>query len=194
MSGWTTNARRTTCARRHQLFIGSQRLEDIGTIFTSAFASAAEDSACDFPIVWLGQGKADSPSAGRAGRSGDAECRAIVDTHDLIKRAIQEEGTPAVSGLLAIHSSGVPCLSCVGVAAQFKRCYPGVSVNFTFVPREQAWEAPDVSATAGGSQGQARSATPARSVRHEEAQRPHAESIAYGNGAGTACQGSPSFY
>ena len=25
-------------------------------------------------VVWLGQGKADSPSTGRAGRSGDAEC------------------------------------------------------------------------------------------------------------------------
>merc|ERR1711879_1068005 len=35
MPGWTTNARRTTCARRHMFSVGSQRLDDKGTIFTS---------------------------------------------------------------------------------------------------------------------------------------------------------------
>eukprot|EP00933_Yihiella_yeosuensis_P043044 TRINITY_DN37761_c0_g1_i1.p1 TRINITY_DN37761_c0_g1~~TRINITY_DN37761_c0_g1_i1.p1 ORF type:complete len:811 (+),score=145.95 TRINITY_DN37761_c0_g1_i1:34-2466(+) len=135
MQGWTTNARRTTVARRFAISVGHRNLQDGGTIFTSAFASAQEDAQSDFPVVWLGQGKADSPTVGRAGRSGDAECRAILATHEALKQAVQEEGTDNVTGSLAIHTSGVPCLSCVGVAAQFKRCYPRVSFCFSFVNR-----------------------------------------------------------
>ncbi|CAE7902250.1 unnamed protein product, partial [Symbiodinium microadriaticum] len=135
MPGWTTNARRTTVARRYSLEIGGRRLEDPGTIFTSAFASAQEDQAADFIVVWLGQGKADSPTVGRAGRSGDAECRAMLATHEMLKKLIQEEGREDISGSLAFHTSGVPCLSCVGIAAQFKRCYPRVNFCFTFQNR-----------------------------------------------------------
>ncbi|CAK9021591.1 unnamed protein product [Durusdinium trenchii] len=135
MPGWTTNARRTTVARRYSLRLGSRSLEDPGTIFTSAFASAQEDAQADFIVVWLGQGKADSPSIGRAGRSGDAECRAILATHEMLKKVKEEEGFSDVSGTLAFHTSGVPCLSCVGVATQFKRHYPKVSFCFTFMNR-----------------------------------------------------------
>ncbi|CAJ1339419.1 unnamed protein product [Effrenium voratum] len=134
MPGWTTNARRTTVARRYRLRVGSQDLEDPGTIFTSAFASAQEDAQADFVVVWLGQGKADSPAVGRAGRSGDAECRALLATHEMLKKVTQEEGQE-VSGQVAFHTSGVPCLSCVGVAAQFKRNYPKVGFCFTFMNR-----------------------------------------------------------
>eukprot|EP00435_Cladocopium_sp_Y103_P015612 s1012_g3.t2 len=91
MPGWTTNARRTTVARRYALRVGARNIEDPGTIFTSAFASAAEDHAADFIVVWLGQGKADSPSTGRAGRSGDAECRAMMATHEMLKKVVLEE-------------------------------------------------------------------------------------------------------
>eukprot|EP00931_Biecheleriopsis_adriatica_P021663 TRINITY_DN14106_c0_g1_i5.p1 TRINITY_DN14106_c0_g1~~TRINITY_DN14106_c0_g1_i5.p1 ORF type:complete len:612 (-),score=108.42 TRINITY_DN14106_c0_g1_i5:73-1908(-) len=136
MPGWTTNARRTTVARRYSLSFGGRRqIEDPGTIFTSAFASAQEDSTADFIVVWLGQGKADSPSVGRAGRSGDAECRAMLATHELLKRTVMEEGTDDITGSVAFHTSGVPCLSCVGVAAQFKKCYPKVKFCFTFMNR-----------------------------------------------------------
>eukprot|EP00434_Breviolum_minutum_P010336 symbB.v1.2.009120.t1/scaffold572.1/size185581/9 len=131
MPGWTTNARRTTVARRYALRVGTRQIEDAGTIFTSAFASAAEDATADFIVVWLGQGKADSPSVGRAGRSGDAECRAMMATHEMLKK----ENDGEVSGTLAFHTSGVPCLSCVGVAAQFKRHYPRVRFCFTFMNR-----------------------------------------------------------
>lgn len=41
------------------------------------------------------------------------------------QRLPQEDGGE-VSGTLSFHTSGVPCLSCVGVAAQFKRHYPRV--------------------------------------------------------------------
>eukprot|EP00913_Durusdinium_trenchii_P006530 g6134.t1 len=102
MPGWTTNARRTTVARRYSLRLGSRSLEDPGTIFTSA---------------------------------GDAECRAILATHEMLKKVKEEEGFSDVSGTLAFHTSGVPCLSCVGVAAQFKRHYPKVSFCFTFMNR-----------------------------------------------------------
>lgn len=135
MPGWTTNARRTTVARRYALRVGTRQIEDAGTIFTSAFASAAEDATADFIVVWLGQGKADSPSVGRAGRSGDAECRAMMATHEMLKKVVQEENDGEVSGTLAFHTSGVPCLSCVGVAAQFKRHYPRVRFCFTFMNR-----------------------------------------------------------
>ncbi|CAE8702724.1 unnamed protein product, partial [Polarella glacialis] len=154
MPGWTTNARRTTVARRYTLSVGQRRLEDPGSIFTSAFASGQEDAASEFHVVWLGQGKADSPNAGRAGRSGDAECRAMLDTHEVLKKAIQDEGTDEIVGSLAIHTSGVPCLSCVGVAAQFKRCYPKVSFCFTFMNRPLAEREPDVDADFGASVGQ----------------------------------------
>lgn len=146
LPGWTTNARRTTCARRYQLQAGSEVLEDQGSIFTSAFASAAEDSACDFIVTWLGQGKADSPAVGRAGRSGDAECRAMVDTHQLLRRVANERGNARVCGFVAFHTSGVPCLSCVGVAAQFKQQYPEVAVNFTFSERAHGWDSPELAA------------------------------------------------
>ncbi|CAL1144722.1 unnamed protein product [Cladocopium goreaui] len=135
MPGWTTNARRTTVARRYALRVGSRNIEDPGTIFTSAFASAAEDNTADFIVVWLGQGKADSPSTGRAGRSGDAECRAMMATHEMLKKVVLEEGSDEVSGSVAFHTSGVPCLSCVGVAAQFKRHYPRIRFCFTFMNR-----------------------------------------------------------
>merc|ERR1712232_406717 len=135
-------------ARRFVLSVGPERLEDRGTIFTSAFASSAEDASCDFIVTWLGQGKADSPSVGRAGRSGDAECRAMVDTHQVLKKLMLEHGNTAVSGWVAFHTSGVPCLSCVGIAAQFKRCYPGIAVSFTFAPRENNWDEPEIVATA----------------------------------------------
>jgi len=155
LAGWTTSARRTTVARRYAVTLGGgaageARLEDAGTIFTSAFASAAEDAACEFVVTWLGQGKADSPTVGRAGRSGDAECRAIVDTHQVFRRAMQEHGAAAARGWINFHTSGVPCLSCVGVAAQFKRCYPNVAFCFTFVQREHDWEAPDLTAAPQG--------------------------------------------
>lgn len=48
MPGWTTSARRTTVARRYALRVGARELQDPGTIFTSAFASAQEDAAADF--------------------------------------------------------------------------------------------------------------------------------------------------
>jgi len=38
----------------------------------------------------------------------------------------RQEGSDEVSGSVAFHTSGVPCLSCVGVAAQFKRHYPRI--------------------------------------------------------------------
>lgn len=157
MPGWTTNARRSTCARRHELRVGQAMLQDPGSVFTSAFASSGEDAACDFVVAWLGHGKTDAPQTGRASRSGDAECRAIVDTHGLISRAAAEQGASEVRGSISLHTSGVPCLSCVGIAAQFKRCYPGVAFCFTFAPREHGWEnGPEVSAaplTARGAQG-----------------------------------------
>lgn len=86
-------------------------------------------------MVWLGQGKADSPAVGRAGRSGDAECRAMLATHEMLKKMKQEELSEEVAGSVAFHTSGVPCLSCVGVACQFKRCYPRVRFCFTFMNR-----------------------------------------------------------
>merc|ERR1711924_166870 len=96
---------------------------------------------------WLGQGKADSPTVGRAGRSGDAECRALVDTHQLLRRAMQERNVcqPCdVTGMVAFHASGVPCLSCVGVAAQLKKQYPGVTMCFSFSARDNSWDCPEV--------------------------------------------------
>lgn len=145
MPGWTTNARRTTVARRYSVRVGQKSFQDPGSIFTSAFASAQEDACTDFPVVWLGTGKADSPSVGRAGRSGDAECRAMLSTHEILKQAIQEEGTDAVTGFVSFHTSGVPCLSCVGVAAQFNRCYPKVNFCFTFMqrPLSERWDVVD---------------------------------------------------
>jgi len=150
LPGWTSNARRTTVARQYVLQVGTDTLDDPGTIFTSAFASAAEDASCDFIVTWLGQGKADSPNVGRAGRSGDAECRAILDTHHFLRREMQTKGATRVTGSIAFHSSGVPCLSCVGVAAQFQRCYPELHICFTFVQREQGWDSPDVVAALKG--------------------------------------------
>ncbi|CAK0885430.1 unnamed protein product [Prorocentrum cordatum] len=67
----------------------------------------------------------------------------MVDTHMTFRRLMQERGVTAVSGEVSFHTSGVPCLSCVGVATQFKRCYPQVAFNFTFSPREVV-EGPDV--------------------------------------------------
>eukprot|EP00435_Cladocopium_sp_Y103_P032887 s426_g8.t1 len=46
-----------------------------------------------------------------------------------------QEGSDDVSGSVAFHTSGVPCLSCVGVAAQFKRHYPRIRFCFTFMNR-----------------------------------------------------------
>lgn len=178
LPGWTTNARRTTVARRFVLSVGQRRLEDPGTIFTSAFASAAEDAACDLHVVWLGQGKADSPAVGRAGRSGDAECRALLDTHSLLKQATQEEGTSQVAGEVAFHASGVPCLSCVGIAAQFKRCYPSLAVSFTFAQREQRWDDPELEPVMQG--GRARPRPVAAPSRSAEAPTDTAELAASG--------------
>ena len=44
----------------------------------------------------------------------------------LAQHPSSQENDGEVSGTLAFHTSGVPCLSCVGVAAQFKRHYPRV--------------------------------------------------------------------
>jgi len=165
MPGWTTNARRSTSARRFEILAGSAQLRDPGSIFTSAFASSAEDASCDFIVTWLGHGKSDITTIGRASRVGDAECRAIMDAHGQIVAAMQEQGSVPVSGWISIHTSGVPCLSCVGIAAQFKRCYPQVSFCFTFAPREHGYDAPELAAatpqgprvaprsTAAGAQG-----------------------------------------
>lgn len=150
LPGWTTNARRSTAARRYELHVGTQHLHDSGTVFTSAFASSAEDVTCDFIVTWLGHGKSNAPSTGRASRIGDAECRAIVDTHQLISKVMLEQSTSNVHGWLALHTSGVPCLSCVGIAAQFKQCYPQIAFCFTFAPREHGWDAPDLSAAPQG--------------------------------------------
>lgn len=135
LPGWTTNARRTTVARRYQITVGQEVLQDSGTVFTSAFASAAEDIEAELTVVWLGHGKADSPSVGRAGRSGDAEFRAIDDTYQILKRTMQEQGSESVMGTIEFHASGVPCLSCVGVAAQFKRLFPGLAIHISFEQR-----------------------------------------------------------
>ncbi|CAE7403734.1 unnamed protein product [Symbiodinium sp. CCMP2592] len=59
----------------------------------------------------------------------------MLATHEMLKKLIQEEGREDISGSLAFHTSGVPCLSCVGIAAQFKRCYPRVNFCFTFQNR-----------------------------------------------------------
>merc|ERR1712008_532238 len=140
MPGWTTNARRSTSARRCELSVGSEVIRDQGSIFTSSFASTSEDASCDFVVTWLGHGRADSAATGRASRIGDAECRAILDTHQQIVGATQRQGSVRVAGWLALHTSGVPCLSCVGIAAQFKRCYPDVKFCFSFAPREHGWD------------------------------------------------------
>jgi len=150
MPGWTTNARRSTSARRFDLQIGLAQIQDAGSVFTSAFASSSEDATCDFIITWLGHGKSDAPSSGRASRIGDAECRAMLDAHGQIVRAVQEQGSADVSGWMSLHTSGVPCLSCVGVAAQFKRCYPRVAFCFTFAPREHGYDVPDIAAVPQG--------------------------------------------
>eukprot|EP00929_Paragymnodinium_shiwhaense_P091638 TRINITY_DN51541_c0_g1_i1.p1 TRINITY_DN51541_c0_g1~~TRINITY_DN51541_c0_g1_i1.p1 ORF type:complete len:843 (-),score=216.92 TRINITY_DN51541_c0_g1_i1:91-2619(-) len=150
LPGWTTNARRSTTARRYQLSVGSQHLQDGGTIFTSAFAASSEDAQSDFAVCWLGQGKADAPTSGRASRIGDAECRCFLDTHEALKRSMQENATNEVHGFVDLHTSGVPCLSCVGVAAQFKRCYPRVSIRFTFAPREHGYDGPEFSSAPSG--------------------------------------------
>merc|ERR1719296_692333 len=141
MSGWTTNARRSTVARRMDLHVGRARVQDFGSIFTSAFASSSEDASCDFTVFWLGRGKSDAPTTGRASRIGDAECRAMLDAHQQMTAAMMEQGTASVQGWISLHTSGVPCLSCVGIAAQFKKCYPDVAFCFTFAPREHGWDA-----------------------------------------------------
>lgn len=150
LPGWTTNARRSTSARRCEISVGSELINDQGTIFASSFASSSEDASCDLIVTWLGHGKADAPTTGRASRIGDAECRAILDTHQLITTAMQRQGRAEVSGWISLHTSGVPCLSCVGIAAQFKRCYPQVAFCFTFAPREHGWDSLELAAAPQG--------------------------------------------
>lgn len=127
-------------------------------------------------ITWLGQGKADSPDVGRAGRSGDAECRAIVDTHRILQETLEGQSmtSSAAAGWVSFHTSGVPCLSCVGVTAQFKRLYPYVQVHFTFTPREHGWGDELQTSTAPSS-----ARTPLKGAREHDA----TQSVVPGNGS-----------
>merc|ERR1712151_421971 len=111
-----------------------------------------------------------------AGRSGDAECRAIVDTHRILQETLEGQSmtSSAAAGWVSFHTSGVPCLSCVGVTAQFKRLYPYVQVHFTFTPREHGW----------GDELQTSASSSARPAPKNVAERGAAESVVREDGSG----------
>ena len=132
LPGWHPGRR--LAARRFQLRVGEERLEDAGTVVARGAAAAG-----DFAV---------GSAPGRRALGGEAPCRALLDAQRALRGALQaqELAPEAVEGSLELYASGVPCLSDVGIAAQFQRCYPRVTVCFTFADGACSWEGLDIAA------------------------------------------------
>jgi len=134
---WQPNPGRTSCLSVWDIDVGGTVLRG-KDVFVSGFVLPTSDVEGPFVAGSLGGGKEDQMGATKHGRSGDSECRALVHAY----RSIQEvqEMSPElvhICGTVSLHVSGVPCLSCVGVMAQFKLRYPKVRMGVTFELREQ---------------------------------------------------------